>query len=604
MTLQANKESNYILCYTRLPKKDIIYSTKLAYSMHLAYSNDGINFEPLNHNSGVLFAKATENVNGSLNAKSLKNPYIFYLKDGNFGVIAVRTESDGRNDEESKGKVLIFSSPDLLQYEEIGLLDLKANTFVNDVVCNYDDKKKAYIIRWSDDFGNYYVNFIEDIIRLDNISDPAHSEPFQLDSVKTKIEEIVPRNVIRVSEGIAHRLICKLTVPTNVKIETPKSVKIKTEEDLKDVKATAIYSDGTTDIKYVDWDKRGIDWKKPGTYRITGTVHQDHFSFPIAIDRADPCIAKWNGKYYFIATNDADGNHSLYIREADTISGLVDAEERLILDSNTYEDIKGLLWAPEFHIIEGDLYIFHGATSGGFYYEQSHVMKLRRGGNPVCAKDWSRPHRVVKKDGTYLCEAGKTISLDMTVIKWNGEYYVVWSEREFIPEDLGAWLYIAKVDPKEPWRLICDPVVLTKPEYGWENNNVFVVEGPFALIRDNKLFLTYSGSLIDETYVIGLLTAEKGADLLDPTCWTKYNFPLLTSRSVPGEYGPGHNSYVVDDFGTIWNVYHARPGIRGPRSSGIRRVHFDIDGYPRLDLTEEKDLNQDLAKVAIDVILT
>lgn len=603
MTLQANKESNYILCYTRLPKKDIIYSTKLAYSMHLAYSNDGINFEPLNHNSGVLFAKATENENGSLNAKSLKNPYIFYLKDGNFGVIAVRTESDGRNDEESKGKVLIFSSPDLLQYEEIGLLDLKGNTFVNDVVCNYDDEKQAYIIRWSDDFGNYYVNFIEDIF-LDNISDPAHSEPFQLDPVKTKIEEIVPRNVIRVSEEIAHRLICKLTVPTNVKIETPKSVKIKSEEDLKDVKARAIYSDGTTDIKYVDWDKRGIDWKKPGTYRITGTVHQDHYSFPVAIDRADPCITKWNGKYYFIATNDADGNHSLYIREADTIPGLVDAEERLILDSNTYEDIKGLLWAPEFHIIEGDLYIFHGATSGGFYYEQSHVMKLRRGGNPVCAKDWSRPHRVVKKDGTYLCEAGKTISLDMTVIQWNGEYYVVWSQREFIPEDLGAWLYIAKVDPKEPWRLICDPVVLTKPEYGWENNNVFVVEGPFALMRDNKLFLTYSGSLIDETYVIGLLTAEKGADLLDPTCWTKYNFPLLTSRSVPGEYGPGHNSYVVDDFGTIWNVYHARPGIKGPRSSGIRRVHFDIDGYPRLDLTEEKDLNQDLAKVAIDVILT
>lgn len=603
MTLQANKESNYILCYTRLPKKDIIYSTKLAYSMHLAYSNDGINFEPLNHNSGVLFAKATENENGSLNAKSLKNPYIFYLKDGNFGVIAVRTESDGRNDEESKGKVLIFSSPDLLQYEEIGLLDLKGNTFVNDVVCNYDDEKQAYIIRWSDDFGNYYVNFIEDIF-LDNISDPAHSEPFQLDPVKTKIEEIVPRNVIRVSEEIAHRLICKLTVPTNVKIETPKSVKIKSEEDLKDVKARAIYSDGTTDIKYVDWDKRGIDWKKPGTYRITGTVHQDHYSFPVAIDRADPCITKWNGKYYFIATNDADGNHSLYIREADTIPGLVDAEERLILDSNTYEDIKGLLWAPEFHIIEGDLYIFHGATSGGFYYEQSHVMKLRRGGTPVCAKDWSRPHRVVKKDGTYLCEAGKTISLDMTVIQWNGEYYVVWSQREFIPEDLGAWLYIAKVDPKEPWRLICDPVVLTKPEYGWENNNVFVVEGPFALMRDNKLFLTYSGSLIDETYVIGLLTAEKGADLLDPTCWTKYNFPLLTSRSVPGEYGPGHNSYVVDDFGTIWNVYHARPGIKGPRSSGIRRVHFDIDGYPRLDLTEEKDLNQDLAKVAIDVILT
>lgn len=604
MTLQTNKKSNYILCYTRLPKEDIIYSAKLAYSMHLAYSNDGINFEPLNHNSGILFAKATENENGSLNAKSLKNPYIFHLKDGNFGVIAVRIKPDGTNDDESKGKVLIFSSPDLLQYKEIGLLDLKGNTFVNDVACHYDNEKKVYIIKWSDDLGNYYMNLIEDITTLNHISDPKPIESFRFNSVQTKIEGIVPRNVIQVSEEIARRLICKLTVPTNIKIEVPEKVAVKTEKDLENVRATAIYSDGTTDTKRVNWDKSGIDWSKPGTYRITGTVYQDHYSFPIAIDRADPCITKWNGKYYFIATNDADGNHSLYIREADTIPGLVDAEEILILDSNTYEDIKGLLWAPEFHIIDGDLYIFHGATSNGFYYEQSHVMKLRKGGNPVCAKDWSRPYRVVKKDGTYLCEAGKTISLDMTVIKWNEEYYVVWSQREFIPEDLGAWLYIAKVDPKEPWRLVCDPVVLTKPEYGWENNNVFVVEGPFALIRNNKLFLTYSGSLIDETYVIGLLTAEKGADLLNPASWTKCNYPLLTSRSVPGEYGPGHNSYVMDDYGTIWNVYHARPGIKGPRSSGIRRVHFDIDGYPRLDLTEDKDLNRDLTKVAMDVILT
>ncbi|MCG6172920.1 family 43 glycosylhydrolase [Anoxybacillus sp. LAT_35] len=603
MVVQRNKKNNYILCYTRLPEEDIIYSEKLAYSMHLAYSDDGENFEPLNHNFGILFARATENDNGSLNAKSLKNPYIFYLADGTFGVVAVRTESDGTNDEESKGKVLVFSSSDLLQYEEIGLLDLKGDAFVNDVVCNYDDEKKGYIIKWNDHLGNYYMNFIGDILKLRDVSHPEPVEPFQLRSMRPKIQGVVPRNIIQVSEEIAHRLICKLTVPVNIKMEVPEKVIVKTERDLENVKAIAIYSDNTTDIKRVKWNKNDIDWSRPGVYRVTGTVHQDRYPFPIAIDRADPCITKWNGKYYFIATNDADGNHSLYIREADTIPGLVHAEEILILDSETYEDIKGLLWAPEFHIIGNDLYIFHGATSDGFYYEQSHVMKLRRGGNPTCANDWSRPYRVLKKDGTYLCEAGRTISLDMTVIPWNGEYYVVWSQREFIPQDLGAWLYIAKIDPNEPWKLVCDPTVLTKPEYGWENNNVFVVEGPFALIRDNRLFLTYSGSLIDETYVIGLLTAEKGSDLMDPTSWKKCNYPLLTSMSVVGEYGPGHNSYISDDYGVIWNVYHARPGIKAPRSSGIRRVHFDIDGYPRLDLTEDRDINKDLSKIAIDVVL-
>lgn len=64
------------------------------------------------------------------------------------------------------------------------------------------------------------------------------------------------------------------------------------------------------------------------------------------------------------------------MREADTIPGLVTAEEALILDSSTYEEIGGLLWAPELHIIEDELYIFHAATPGEFFHEESHVMKL------------------------------------------------------------------------------------------------------------------------------------------------------------------------------------------------------------------------------------
>ncbi|OOM78949.1 family 43 glycosylhydrolase [Clostridium sp. BL-8] len=603
MIYKEKEDLKYVLCYTRKPQENLIYSEKLAYSMHLAYSEDGVGFQELNHNSGILFAKATENDNGSLNAKSLKNPYIFYFADGTFGVVAIRTEAEGNNDEQSKGRVLLFTSEDLLQYKEIGLIDLKGETYVSDIKCQYDEDKKVYIICWSDESGNYYKNFTADILNINSASIPEKTEAFVIENVNTEIEGVVPRNVISVSMEVAHHLICKLIVPTNVEIKVPESVNITSEKELKVVKATAIYSDGTTAMKNVDWNLSEIDWNKSGKYRITGKVHQDHYEFPIATDRADPCIGKWKGKYYFIATNDADGNHSLYMREADNIPDLLKAEEKLIIDSNMYEDIKGLLWAPEFHIVEGDLYIFHGATSGEFFYEESHVMKLKKDGNPMNAKDWSRPHRVVKKDGNYLCEAGKTISLDMTNFEIDGEYYVVWSQREFLPEDLGAWLYIAKVDSKEPWKLISDPVVISKPDYGWANNNVFVDEGPFTLIRDGKVFLTFASAMIDATYVVGILCADKNADLLDPANWTKGNYPLLTSRSAPGEYGPGHNSYVTDEDGNVWNAYHARPGVNGPRSSGLRRVHFDIDNYPVLDLTEEKDLNPELRNVIMDIIV-
>ncbi|MGB4464787.1 MAG: hypothetical protein WBI55_01520, partial [Eubacteriales bacterium] len=58
-----------------------------------------------------------------------------------------------------------------------------------------------------------------------------------------------------------------------------------------------------------------------------------------------------------------------------------------------------------------------------------------------------------------------------------------------------------------------------------------------------------------------------------------------------------------DDEGDIWNFYHARVGINMPRSSGIRRVHFDIDGDPVLGLTLERDLSPSLAAVEIEVTL-
>jgi GH43 family beta-xylosidase len=523
------------------------------------------------------------------------------MEDGTFGVVAVRVEHDGENDTQSKGKVLLFTSSDLLQYKEIGLIDLKSETFVNDVSCQYNEEKKTYDITWSDEQGNYYKNFITDITNLNMASVPEKSEAFVIELVPAGIEGMLQRNVISVSEEVGHRLLCKLTVPTNIKIEVPKSVTVSSKEDLRTVKATAIYSDGTKDTKLVDWDTSTVEWNKSGTYHISGNVHQENYVFPVAMNRADPCITKWNGKYYFIATNDADREHSLYIREADTIQGLVKAEETLILDSTTYEGIGGLLWAPEFHAIKDELYIFHAATPGEFFCEESHVMKLRKGGNPMCSADWSRPHLVVKKDGTNLCEAGKTISLDMTNFEINGEYYVAWSQRQFLPVDLGAWVYIAKVDPEEPWKLITDPVLLTKPEYGWANNHTFVDEGPFTIIRNGKLFLTFSSAAVDATYVVGLLTADVDSNLLNPESFTKSNYPLLTSRSLPGEYGPGHNAYVTDDNGTVWNTYHARPGVQAPRSSGIRRVHFDIDGYPVLDLPEYKDLSRELAKVNIDI---
>lgn len=76
---------------------------------------------------------------------------------------------------------------------------------------------------------------------------------------------------------------------------------------------------------------------------------------------------------------------------------------------------------------------------------------------------------------------------------------------------------------------------------------------------------------------------------------------MLSPRSIEGEFGTGHNAYVIDEDGVVWNTYHARTGTQAPRSNGIRRVHFDVDGEPVLDLTEENDVLKEFRKVEIEV---
>lgn len=553
-------------CYTREPIDSVYYDARLAYSMHLMLEEDG-KLLVLNHNSGVLFAKATENEDGSLNPKSIRYPYIHSRKEGGYEVMAIRTLADGEPDAESAGKVLTFTTEDFVTYIEQGLtepteeyLDLTA--------------------RW--DLGDG----VEEAKGLTGLPEGAHL-----------------CNGIEIPDELAMRLKKKLITAQHVETVYPKKVPAGSKEEFCEIRAKKLFSDGTESTAVVDWNLDEVDFATPGEYPVEGTLHQDHFPFPLFKNHADPCIGKWKDKYYFIATNDADHEHTMYIREADSIPELVHAKENLILDSTTYEGIQGLLWAPELHVIGGRLCIMHAATPGPFFEEESRVMILKDGGNPIVKEDWEAPRRIVRADGSDICEAGKEITLDMTHFSWEGEDYVIWAQRQFLPKDLGSWLYIARLNPREPWKLASDPVLLTKPEYGWENNHTFVVEGPFALMRGKKLYVTYSAAAVDTSYVVGLLSIEQGKDVLHASNWKKNNYPILTSRSIPGEYGTGHNAYVEDENGDIWNTYHARPGVDAPRCSGIRQVHFDVDGQPVLDMPEEMSVSRTSRQVKTTLVV-
>ena len=586
----------FLLSYTRKEIDSVFYDARLAFSLHLAVSKDGKNFVALNHNSGVLFAKASENDDGSLNPKTLGFPII--LSKNDLQELGIVSFDDGKSVsynkiDKSYAVAAILLGPDGQVFQEKNEKD--AVLFFTDDFVHYSESQK---IRF-EDYEKIKKNAFLQMEKLEPENFKYNVE--QLQNVVSKIEGALPCNVIQISEKKYEYLCKKLGERKNVEIRLPENLKVTSKQDLQMVRAEAVYSDGTVASKKIIWDFDRIDFSQKGKQKIYGEIYCPHFPFPIASDRADPDVIKWKGKYYFIATNDADQNHTLYMRQADSIEEIANASESLILDSSTYKNIGGLLWAPEFHEINGKLFIFFAATPGEFFWEESHVMCLKEGGNPMNRNDWSEPKRICRMDGSELCEAGKVITLDMTCFLWQDEYYVIWSQRQFVPVDLGAWLYIAKLDENEPWKLKSEPVLLSKPEFGWANNHTFVDEGPFALIRADKLFVTFSSAAVDTSYVVGLLQIEKGKNPLERGNWKKTGYPLLTSRSIEGEFGTGHNAYVIDEDGVVWNTYHARPGTQAPRSSGIRRVHFDVDGEPVLDLTEENDVLKEFRKVEIEV---
>ncbi|MFQ9638817.1 MAG: family 43 glycosylhydrolase [Eisenbergiella sp.] len=234
--------------------------------------------------------------------------------------------------------------------------------------------------------------------------------------------------------------------------------------DVEAVRAAVMYSDGSSALKQVKWETGGIDFNRPGTYRIGGTVINEQYTFPLACGYGDPVIFPWEGRYYFIATDDNRNDVGFYVRESEDVAGLFkeDTKQHLILALDEERGFVQTFWAPEFHVIGGELYILF-AVSGTKWGPQCHLMKLKKGGSLTDPESWEDPVRIRRMDGRPLTEDG--ITLDMTYLKTGKRSYYIWSYRRNIGTalDTGSMLYIAAVDEAAPWQLASEPVLLPGP---------------------------------------------------------------------------------------------------------------------------------------------
>jgi GH43 family beta-xylosidase len=150
-------------------------------------------------------------------------------------------------------------------------------------------------------------------------------------------------------------------------------------------------------------------------------------------------------------------------------------------------------------------------------------------------------------------------------------------------------------------------VLLTRPLYGWENiQGTINNEGPYALLTDDMVYITYSGGAAGGyTYALGLLSIPRGSNYLDGNSWKKATAPVLSYYSIDGVYGPGHNSFFKDYDGDVMIMYHGEVKIApaDTRCTAMHRVHFGKNNVPVFNMSKERDLDPAFAEVELKVNL-
>jgi GH43 family beta-xylosidase len=209
-------------------------------------------------------------------------------------------------------------------------------------------------------------------------------------------------------------------------------------------------------------------------------------------------------------------------------------------------------------------------------------------------------------------------SFDMTYANLDGIGYYIWPSH--------SSLYIQKVDPTDPTRLIGEAVKIKELEWPFEygkhnssSNDQGIVEGAAILQYNNKIYLSYAGATVDKYYCTAVMSAELGSDIMEQSSWAHPTYAALSSEDVmelegdQAHCGPGHNSFSLDEYGNPIIIYHARPfpdphcgpgagGLHDPcRHTVVKPAHIAYDGTLILNMSPEEELLPKYRNIAITV---
>lgn len=314
------------------------------------------------------------------------------------------------------------------------------------------------------------------------------------------------------------------------------------------------------------------------------------FTNPLLPSGADPFLTWRDGFYYYTAT----GGRRIVLRKARSIADLAGAESREIWRAPESGPYSRDVWAPELHYLRGKWYVYFAADAGT---NASHrVWVLENSSADPLLGEWTLKGKAADPTDRW--------AIDATVFESAGRLFMIWSGWEG-ETNVAQNLYIAELS--DPWTVKSARVRISAPEYPWEKvgdlkprrdpdenpgrntldpPHVDVNEGPAALVRNGRVFVTYSASgCWTDSYALGMLTAEQNSNLLDAASWHKSPLPVFWQSPAAGAYGTGHNSFFQSPDGREdWILYHANPepaqGCGGRRSPRAQRFTWNPDGTP------------------------